>query len=205
MTVLQGVRGQVHRDFLFYASGAIVSGGQPQQLLPERKSCSSLLIQNTSAHDMRIKFGAGVLWPHISNGQVSSVDVGDGGFGFRLPPLVTFLGGGANGGDGNMQGNSLPTWPAPLRVAKAHTVLVGGRVQSVVIDDPGEGYVVWPFGLLSNDPDDGQGCATPSANSGILLPANGGTVLYNGTFCPTDPVAIFGTTTGDTYECYWSP
>lgn len=212
---LVGAAGQQRQDNLYDASGTIAAGGTAQLLLPAAVSRSFLTIQNISDTNMFIKFGAARLTATLTSGVVSSVTVVDGGFGFTIPPVIAALGGGT---DPRMWGNTFvgvgqPGYPAPVagskNVATAHpcqlrAVLTAGVVTSVTVEDGGSGYKAAPYLHAYNNQLDPIGCATPSATSGILLLANGGSFFMNGTMCPTDPIAIFGATTGKAFTCVWA-
>jgi hypothetical protein len=154
-------------------------------------------------------------------GTLNSFTVTNGGFGYALPPNVILLGGG-NGGHNQCPGATLPTWPSPgdpafsgarlgsttAYVGKAHAVLGSGIVTSIVVDDPGSGYVTAPYVLLENNILDPNGAANPyfgSVNSGFQLLSSGANYYVNGTHCPTDAISIWGATTGQAFTCRWAP
>lgn len=204
--LLPNTRAQIQRDFTYDASGTITTGGTAQLLLPERKSTSMLVFQNISDTVMTIKFGSAKAHATLTNGVVTSVTVDDGGFGFTYPPAVNFLGGGITGwntNDGGNVGAGLPMYPCPDSSAKAHAVLSGGAVSSIVVDGGGSNYGKAPYVFLHNSLRDPYGVGTASATSGIQLAASGGTYYVNGTACTTDPVSIFCATTGKAFTCYW--
>jgi hypothetical protein len=220
---LIGSRGQQTRDHYFSADGSIVAGNTSQLLLPERKSTSFLFIENLSNEALYLEFGGARATASISGGGVASCAIGNGGFGYVQPPKVFFYGGG-NGGNSLFNGVGLPNWPAPgdaafarpregtpaNRPAVAYAVLTTGVVSSIVIEDPGVGYVAAPYVFLENslEPPDPFGVADPyfgSVNSGFLLPAPGASYYVNGTHCTTDAISIWGGTTGQAFTCRWSP
>lgn len=220
MAQLLGARDQQLRDHYFTADGTIASGNTAQLLLPERKSTSFLVVQNNSSAALWIEIGGARATATLTNDTVTSCTVTNGGFGYKLPPKVIFFGGG-NGGNSLCSGVGLPTWPAPgdpgfaaprggsvtARPAKGHAVLTSGVVTSIVIDDPGSGYLAAPYVFLENDILDPFGVADPffgSANSGIQLGSSGGSYYVNGTHCPTDAIAIWGATTGQAFSCRWA-
>jgi hypothetical protein len=138
----------------------------------------------------------------MAGGQVTGASIVNGGFNFTLPPKVAFLGGGS-GGNAAFLGGNVPGYPPPARPAVAHAVLTGGSVSSIVIDDGGGGYVIAPFMLLTNDDNDPYGCAAPAANDGIEQTGISVPVIFNGTCCPTDPLAVFSTAAGAFFTCKW--
>lgn len=213
---LPGAVGQVNNaEYLFDASGTISSGGTAQLLLPRARSRSSLIINNISDTAMYIEFGGARATASLSSGAVSSCSITNAGLGFSLAPTVHFLGGGY---DNRYQTTptfsivGLPEWPSPIspagRPAKAHCVMTGSApnmtVSSIVIDDPGAGYAYPPYVQLRNDPNDPYGCAVPSATSGILLAASGGSYTPNGTVCSTDQFAVYCATSGKAFTVKWT-
>jgi hypothetical protein len=195
-----GVANQAGRHFLYDASGSIVTGGTPQLILPETTLGRSYLsIQNTSAGLLMLEWGSARAKCTISGGVVNSVTVTNGGFNFTKPPLVEFQGGG-NNGNSSFLGLPLPNASGPGHPAKAHAVLSGGAVSSIVIDDPGSGYVCAPFVFIANSNLDPYGCAAPSASVGYQL-FSGTNIWFNGFTCPTDSVAVYGATTAQTFVC----
>lgn len=213
-------RGQTRRDHTYDASGTLTTGGTAQLLLPAAQSRTFLMIQNISDTVMTIKFGAARLTASMSGGSISSVSVVDGGFGFTategIRPVIGVYGGGT---DQRQFGNSFvgvgqPDYPPPTagsnNVQTAHpaslsAVMTAGAISSVTVDNGGSGYKTAPYLHVMNSHLDPIGCATPSATSGIQLAANGGAVTFNGTFCPTDPVAIFCTASSKAFACVWAP
>lgn len=205
MTRIPGTRGQEFRDFVFDASGTIGTGGTPQVILPERRSTTMLLIENTSSENLRFEFGSARATATITNGAVTSVTITNAGFNFTRLPVVQFLGGG-DATNGAYLGATppLPFGPSPSHPATGTAVLSSGAVASIAITDPGSGYVAAPFIFITNDLMDPNGCAVPSATSGVLLVPNG-SLSINDTACPTDPIAVYGATTGSAYVVKWMP
>jgi hypothetical protein len=205
---LVGAGGQSAPHFYYDASSTIASATAPQLILPRRNSCSHLMVQNISTAAMYLEFGSARAVATITNGQVSAVTVTNPGFGFSLAPTIQFRGGGANGFPGFI-GSSEPLSPPPGDPAQAHCVMTGAApnmsVQSIVIDNPGAGYLFPPYVQILNDPKDPNGCADPSqsAGVGILLGAAGGSYYLNGTACPTDALALFCATIGAAFTCKW--
>lgn len=215
---LVGARGQTARDIYYDASGSLSSTSLPALVLPDTLTRSLLLVQNLSAGVMYCEIGAGTATATVSGGAVTSVTVVNGGFNYTIAPEVEFLGGGA-GGNSTYVGATDPTAPSPgsggygpqsqdtvgNRPAKAHCVLSGGAINSIVVDDGGAGYVTAPFVLIRNSRNDPNGAADPSKNSGSghYMAASGGSVSFNGTACPTSPVALFSATSGAKYTVKW--
>lgn len=216
---LVGSRGQRVRDALYDASGTITAGSTAQLVLPETLSRSFLLLQNLSPGPLYVEMGAARVTCSISSGAVTSGGfiITNAGFGYTYPPAIEFLGGG-NSGNTVVKGVGQPTFPAPgdpwygtafyhdlssQKPAKASAILTGGAVTSIVLESGGSGYNAAPFMFLRNSMRDPNGCAIPSATSGILLPAQGQALIWNGTTCPTDPIAIVGGTTGQAFTCKW--
>jgi hypothetical protein len=188
----------LHRSFR--ADGALVSSVTPLLVLPQALSRSSMLVMNIAATPMYLEHGCARANATITAGVVTALTVLNGGFGFTRPPTVQFLGGdNTYVASSSWNGRGLPGADAPSgpssRPAMAHAVLTGGVVTSLVIDDPGAGYVNPPEVLMTNDAMDPFGCADPSlgAGSGILLVPGGGSMYINGTTCYTDQVALWGT------------
>lgn len=197
-----GTPGQIgRRDLTFRADGSIASGSSPQLVLPESWQRSYFQFQNTSTATMYLEFGSARATCSLTNNQVSSFTIINGGFGFTLPPVVEFLGGGSGGNSARI-GTTDPFGPAPQHPAAAHCVLTGGAVSSIVIDDPGLSYLVAPYVRITNNPLDFIGCADPSKNSGsglILYP--GQSVTDQELTVPTDQVAVFCATSTSTFFC----
>lgn len=217
---LVGAGYQGKRDFSFRADGIIGSTSAPQLVLPEQPSRSFLLFVNNSAAAMWLEFGSARAHCALSSGTVSSVTVDNAGFNFTRAPTVQFLGGGILPQQGQYPPNSSyvgapgPSFPAPSHPAQAHCVMTGSpgalTVSSIVVDDPGEGYVIAPYVFISNDVLDPNGCADPSAGSGsgIKLAAAGtvGNGLYlSDTAVPTDAIAVFCSSLSSLFFCEWMP
>jgi hypothetical protein len=156
---------------------------------------------------------------------VNAITVTNGGFGFTRPPTIEFHGGGlAIGFNTNLSTNfvsvGLAGYPSPhgqipsaavgvmARPAKAHAVLTGGVVTSIVIDDGGAGYTVAPFVFVRDDLQDPSGCADPffnSSASGIYVAPAGGSFKMDATSATTDPMAVYSSTASAPFVCRWSP
>lgn len=206
---LVGARAQQQIDDYFDASGTIVAGGTAQLLLPQRKSCSHLVIANNSTGILMVQIGVPPGVATVANGAVTGVTFPDGGFGFQEPPVIMFLGGG-NANDPASKGGTLPYWPAPSNPAAARAVMgtsaiSGLKINSIELDSGGSGYLAPPFVYLLAKRTDPTGVGTPSAAVGIPLQANGGSFYVNGTSCPTTAIAIWGATTGQAFCCKWMP
>jgi len=187
---------------MFDASGSIASATSAQLVLPEANSRSMLVLQNLSAKSMWFEFGAARATATLSGSSVASFSVTNGGFGYTLPPIVMLFGGGT-GGNGRYVGATGPNYPMPSNPAQAHATLSGGVVNAIVLDYAGTGYVTPPLVFLMNNPNDPNGCADPSINSGsgILLASASAPYILNGTACPTDAVAVFCGTTTSLFSC----
>jgi hypothetical protein len=207
---LTGAGGQAVPHFMFDNSGTIASNTLPQLLMPRRTSTSHMIIMNLHPTlQMWLQIGSAIATATLTSGVVTSCTVTNAGFGFSLPPLIQFRGGGAGMWPGFLGAND-PNSPSPSKPARAHCVMTGSApnqsVASITIDDGGSGYLVAPYVMIQNDPKDAGGCADPSLNSGngMLLGANGGSYYINGTCCPTEQMAIFCSTgLNARYLCKW--
>ena len=195
--MLVGAAGQIAQHNLYDASGTIASNTLPQLILPRARSRSFLFVQNlSSANTMYIQIGFALATATLSTGTVASVAVVNGGFGYSAAPHIEFLGGGASNWPSYL-GATEPTTPPPNHPAKAHCVMTGSApnmvISSIVVDDPGSGYLIAPYVMIRAAQTDPNGALDPSLSSGNgipLLPL-GGDYYLNGTVCPTDPVSIF--------------
>ena len=210
MAEITGYRGKTSAIPLYDASGTIASATAPQLILPKAVTRSSVIIQNISSASMYVEVGAARASATLTSGAVSSVSITNGGFGYTKPPKVVFLGGGNNSNNQNnpsFLSAGQPDYPSPLNAATGHAVLTSGVVTSIVIDNPGSGYINAPYVQLVNDPLDPFGCASPYYNStpsGLLLVSPGGSYVSNGSVCVTDPIAIFCATLGSAFTCKYS-
>ncbi len=211
---LVGAGNQSKRHPLFTADGALVAANMPQLVLPETPSRSLLKLQNISTGPLYFEFGSARATATIANGAITSIAVTNGGFNFTLPPVVRFAGGGYSGNTSflglNQPGGESPNSSIVAgRVPVAHCVMAsaspnpGLLVSSIVIDDPGAGYVIAPYVFIMNSDLDPYGCAAPSATSGMLLSSNSAPYILNGTSCFTDSIAVFGATMGQKFTCRW--
>jgi len=209
---LVGSGNQAKRHPLFTADGSVTTGGTPQLVLPEVPSRSFLMLQNLSAGSLYFEFGSARATATITSGAVTSIAVTNGGFNFTKPPVVRFSGGGYSGNTAflglNQPGGDGPNSSIVAgRVARAHCVMTGSApnlsVASIVIDDPGAGYAVAPYVFIMNSDLDPYGCAAPSATSGLAMATGAAPLIFNGTSCTTDPIAVYGGTTGWAFLCRW--
>lgn len=210
MANLIGYSGQYVTTHLFDVSGTISSGGTAQLLLPVSLCRASFIVQNISDTAMYLAIGAPPATASLSGGTVSSISLGNAGFGYSRPPQVLFLGG-ANSNRNSQPTFSLaglPDYPAPANPAQAHCVMSGAvgsqTISSIAVDNPGSGYAYPPFVLLVNDPLDPWGCSVPSATNGILLAASGGSYTSNGSVCVTDQMGLYCATTSKAYTVKFS-
>ena len=206
---LPGSRGQIVRDFMYDASGTITTGGTPQLILPERMQNASGFVQNISTGVLMVEFGGARAHSTLTSGAVTSVTVDNAGFGYTVPPVVYFLGGGDTQKNPNYLCPGLPGFLSPSKPANAHVVLgtsaiSGSLVSSIVIDDPGANYVEAPYVLLRSSQQDPYGAAIPSATVGTMLVASGGSIFFNGTAFTTDAISIYGGTTGQQCTCKYT-
>lgn len=190
------------RHYIYDASGTIASGGVAQLVLGQSQARSHLIIQNTSNGPQYWELDSARATCTISAGVVNSVTITNAGFNLTKPPVVEFMGGGTFGNSTFLGGN-LPDYVSPSHPARGHAVLTGGAVSSIVIDDGGVNYACAPYVFIRNSDLDGYGCAVPSTTSGILLTGGSPPLIWNGTVCPTGPVAVYGATTGQAFVCKW--
>ena len=193
----------------YAADGTITTGGTPQLVLARSAARSFLLLQNTSSTNLFFEFGSARATCTISGGVVNSVTITNAGFNFTKPPIVRFLGGGNSGINPylglNQPNGAPPSNPGPLSgnaVATGIANLSGNSVSSITITNGGAGYAIAPYVFIANSDLDPYGCAAPSATAGMLL-TPGGSFYVNGTTCTTDPIAVYGATTGQAFVCRW--
>jgi len=201
---LVGAGGQVRLDNFYDASGTIAAGGTAQLALAQSPARSYLYIQNNGADTLWVEIGPPRAHATVSNGVVTGISVDNAGFGFSYPPRVLLMGGGAPPTQTLFLGIGQPEAWSPPHPATASAVMTGSApnqsVASFTINDPGAGYVCAPYVALINDRNDPNGCAIPSsANAGAFRIDAGKYLEWNGTVCPTGPVAIFGPTTSAAY------
>lgn len=208
MGSLVGASHQQKRFPLYCADGTVTTGGTPQLVLPQMAFRSLLILQNTSSAALVFEFGSARATATITSGVVTSITVTNAGFNFTKPPVVTFYGGGKAGNGSylglNQYGGESPNASLGAgRPAKAHAVLTTGAVSSIVIDDGGAGYAIAPAVILTNSDLDPYGCALPSATVGMILPNGVLPLQLDGTSCHTDPISVYGGTTGQAFLCRW--
>jgi hypothetical protein len=201
---LPNTRGQQQRDAMFDASGTITTGGTSQLVLPEAKSRSFFVFENNSTADnMYLEFGSARARATITSGVVTSIAITNAGFGFTIPPIVHFYGGGNDGWDmanPTMNTPGIPGWPSPAHPAHGVAVLTGNSVSSITINDGGKNYKNAPYVMMMNSFNDPFGCAAPAVGTGFLLQP-GGSFSLNGTACTTDPISVYCATTSSPFTC----
>ena len=213
MGVLVGAYMQQKRFPLYCADGTITSGGTAQLVLPQVPSRSLLKIQNLSNGPLWFEFGSARATATLTSGAVSSFTITNAGFNFTKPPVVKLFGGG-KAGNGSYLGLGQPGGEAPVSTlglgvpALAYATLSGGAVNAIVLEQHhgytgGIGYVCAPYVFMMNSDLDPNGCAVPSATSGMLLTAQSAPYILDGTSCHTDAISVYGATTGQAFLCRW--
>jgi hypothetical protein len=217
---LVGAGGQISRDIFYDASVVLTSALTNYLVLPEHRTRTSLKIQNTSGGGVWVEIGAGTATAAINTGgQVTTITVKNPGFNYTVPPIIEFFGGGSET-NSTFVGCGSPGYGSPgtpgfgqgvsdtstNKPAQAVATLSGSAIQSIVITDPGAGYVVAPFVLIRNSPQDPNGCAAAGYGSGsgfyLLSGASNSPILsFDATFCPTSPVSVWSTTSGAQVCC----
>jgi hypothetical protein len=217
---LPGARGQQERDLTLGGAGTITAGGTAQLLLPEAKSRSLFIFSNLSSGNLLLEFGSARAHAVLTGTAVTSIVIDNAGFNFTYPPSVDLIGGG-NSNNTAYLGVADVGYPAPgdpayvyprttdlsgQRPARAGIpVLSAGAVSSIPVADGGAGYQIAPLVFIKNSMRDPFGCAIPSATSGILIVAGGGSFYVNGPACMTDSIAVFGATTGQQFYYKYMP
>lgn len=188
------------RHFMYDASATTV-GGTAKLVLARSMSRSLLYIKNISAGPMWIEFDGARATATIASGAVTGCTMTNAGFNYTNPPIVRFFGGGLPPNNTSYLGLGQPNGASPSNVAQAHAVLTSNAVSSIVIDNPGSGYVTAPYvQLISSDLDPG-GAALPAAGVGWQL-ATGEALSFNGTACPTEAISVFSAS-NQSYVCKW--
>ena|SRR5208282_18547 len=214
---LIGARGQQVADRRYRFFGAIASATASQLVSPIPTSRAYLFFQNLSnSAVMYVGAGSALATATISGGSVTGCTINNGGFGFTAAPIIEFLGGAAYCplvGLGP-SGAGMPGYAAPNnfpnnaggRPAIAHTVLTGGVITSIVIDDPGAGYAFAPYVDIRNADSDRYGCFDPfygSVAAGFLIGPNQ-SYFENGTNQCVEQISVFSTTVGAPYKFAWA-
>ena len=209
--------GYQNGTFRAYRADGALSNTSPKLILPQATSRSMLSVLNQGSVLIWLEHGCARATATLTSGVVTGFNILNPGFGFTLPPVVQFKGGGAttlaalsaSGWDGRGQidnwpvpqgYNTLTTPPTNFRPAKAIAILSSGVVTGFTIQDGGAGYVNPPEMLLMNAPNDPFGCADPSYGGGSGVPL--GNYFLNGTFCHTDAVAVYAATAASYYAEY---
>jgi hypothetical protein len=209
-----GSGGQQVAHYLYDASGVIVAGGTAQLVLARAASRTYLELQNLSTGPLYYERGAAIVKATITNGAVTSFTISNPGFNFTQPPILRLLGGGNDLGGPkfknssylglNQPGGSSPSNPATaVCVMASATPLPGLKISSITITNPGAGYAIAPYVLVQNNDLDPYGVATPTQASSGLLTAGSPPLIWNGTTCITDPIAILGAQTNQAFLCKW--
>lgn len=219
---LVGVRGQQGGDNVFPITITVGSGGGQYLVLPNQRTRSFIEIATTSSYVGYVSMGAGEATATLTSGAVSSITVVDGGFNYTLAPTVTIMGGGNEGNPTFVGATAAPDYqppgsPGPGVVpgawnptgspATAHAVVSGGAISSIVVDNGGSVYAAVPYVLITNSPNDPNGCASAYRSSvpigRVVTSAN--PLYYNGTDCPTSPIGIYCATSGAVFTIKWMP
>jgi hypothetical protein len=202
---LVGASQQQNQHPLYRADGTLATGGTAQLVLARSMSRSYLLLANNSIGPLWFEIGFGSATATLSGSVVSSIAVGNAGFGYSKPPLVRLWGGGypSNPNTPNYVGLAQPNGYAPSNIATAVATISGGAISAITVTNGGGSYVVAPYVSIIGSDLDPVGCAAPASGVGILVPAGGAPLIWNGTCCPTDPVAVWGATTSQAYACRW--
>lgn len=223
MSKLVGVRGQSDRDYVYAVTTTIGSGGGSFLVIPESRSRSFLEISTTSASGIGyIAIGAGEATATLTSGAVSSISVVNGGFNYTIAPTVHILGGGNEANSTFIGATAAPDYQPPGKAgpgtqpqawtpsgsqATALANISGGSVSTITVLNGGSGYVAVPYVLLLNSRNDPNGCANPfqgSVGTGRIVTSSS-PLVYNGTDCPTAPVAIYCATSGAQFFVKWMP
>jgi hypothetical protein len=213
---LVGAGGQQVAHYLYNADGT--TGASAKLVLPRNLSRSMLFFQNLHASaTMYLEIGYGTATATLTSGAVSSIAVNNAGFNYTKPPLIRILGGGyaqgasgrAGGPNTSYLGLNQPGGPSPAKPAYAVATLSGGTISAITLTEGPNGevvggalYQIAPYVQIIGSDLDPYGCAVPSATSGIQLGA-GQSLYWNGTACPTDPVAVYSSTSGANFTCRW--
>ena len=159
---------------------------------------------------MLLVFGGATATAALTSGVITSITVGNAGFGYTYPPIVKFFGGGypQNGVAAGTEGVGYAAIGAPSPITSnkpaAVATLNTGAVNAVTIQNGGSGFAVAPLVYLENDPRDPVGAAAPSATVGILIPPDTAPFVMEAGFCTNAQVAVFGAN-NDLYACFAAP
>lgn len=184
--------------------------GAAKLILPIWQTRTYFAFSNASSHDMLLVFGGATATASLTSGKISSISVGNAGFGYTYAPLVKFFGGGypPNGVGAGTEGVGWAAIGAPSPVTNdkpaAVATLSGGAVNAITIQNGGAGFVTAPLVYLENDPRDPVGAAAPSATVGMLIKSGSAPFIMSAEFCTTAQVAVYGTN-NDLYACYAAP
>lgn len=203
-----GISNQARYDYLYDASRLIASANAPALLLPRGMSRTYLFIQNLSnTATIFLEFDGPRATANLTNGVVTSLTPTNVGFNFTKPPVIRFEGGGNDlGGGKNVNrgylGLGLPGGSSPSARAKATAKITGGALSGFDISTGGANYAVAPYVLIENDDLDPYGCALPTVGQGYQLNA-GEKLEWNGSVCPTGPVAVITQDVNTFVTCKW--
>ena len=206
---IDGAQGGSQLTRVYTRSGGITTGGTAQKLLPSRVAYPSVeasargyfLFNNTSSANLYLELGPARATAVLSGTTISSISITNAGMSYTYPPTVVFLGGG--GPPGAVSGGA--GFPVPGAngttgtVATAAASVSGGSISAISLTSPGSGYLAAPDVFLAWDPRDPWGSASPSAASGFVIYPGGQFVCESSVF-PSDSVAVFGATTGQTFQ-----
>lgn len=198
MAYLPGFRGQPSpSDDLLDFSGTVAVAGTPQLVIPQQPGRSYLLLQNIFATAIFVTIGPAKVTATLTSGKVTGFTIVNAGLGYTVAPKVRLLGGTIVG---NMQISQEQQFN--FKGAKAVATISGGAVNSVSVDgDGGANYQVAPTVYLDNPgPDLGGGVLIPSATFGVELLTHDA-LIFDGSFCPTSAVAVFGAAGSEKFTC----
>ena len=189
---------------LLDASGSITSGGTAQLILPAVPQRAYFEFVNNSNANMYLEFGPARASCNLTSGSIGTLTVTNAGFGYTYAPNVTLLGGGGDNNYPDGATNAVPyQFYPPTAYGSAHVTVGSGSISTLIIDYGGVGYVTTPYVLMKNDPRDPFGCAKPTASTGVLITPGGSYTMTN-TFVTTEPVAVYGGTTGQQFACKYA-
>jgi hypothetical protein len=211
-----GIRGQTQIDDWIDFSGTITAGGTAQTVLPQQLRRLAFYFQNLSIDNMYLGFGPPRPIATLSSGTISGITMpgaagGGNGRGWSVTPQVVISGGIIDGDYQQAPGaNAFGGAQAVGVPAQAHAVMTGSApnmsVSSIVVDNPGSGYLVAPLvTLVNNAPQLGGGSCLPVSGatpSGIEVVSGSGYFSMMGSFLvPASQVSVVGAATGDAFIC----